>query len=121
MGPLLIQQKAPEMTKRHKKPFFYGDVYILTNIRTYSSAMDFAMYFADNHMGNLVGEASGNLPNAYGQCVKFRTPNSRLAFTVSVKRRHRIDMSKDSERIMPDYECPGAEAMDKAYELILGR
>ena len=86
-------------TNRHKGPVFKGDVYILTNIRTFSSAMDFAMYFADNHMRTLVGEASGNLPNAYGQCVKFRTPNSRLVFTVSVKRRHRIDMGKDSERI----------------------
>lgn len=28
---------------------------------------------------------------------------------------------KDSERIIPDYECPGSEAMDKAYELILDR
>lgn len=36
-------------------------VYVLTDVYTYSSGMDFAMLVADNHLGTLIGEPCGNL------------------------------------------------------------
>lgn len=118
-GNLLIPLQGMKHKNFHKKPIFDGKVYVLTNVDSYSSAMDFAMLIKDNHLGTIVGEPSGNMPNSYGQCVKFQMPNSKLCLSVSCKRWHRVDISKDNERIMPDYECKSRDAMDKAYELIL--
>ena len=112
----------------HSEPYYYdvekkenaynGKVFILTDVFTYSSAMDFAMLFKDNNLGTIVGEASGNMPESYGDVLSFTVPNSKLAFSVSFKKWHRIDQSKSGEPIKPDYECKSQEALDYAKQLI---
>ena len=103
-----------------KKPqVFDGQVYVLTNIKTYSAAMDFAMLIADNDLGIIVGEPSGNLPDSYGDILSFQMPNSKLMLGVSYKRWYRIDQSKSGQPILPDYEVESSEALAKVYELIV--
>lgn len=112
----------------HSEPYYYdvekkenaynGKVFILTDVYTYSSAMDFAMLFKDNNLGTIVGEASGNMPESYGDVLSFTVPNSKLAFSVSYKKWHRIDQSKCDEPIKPDYECKSQDALDYAKQLI---
>ena len=112
----------------HSEPYYYkvekkenaykGKVFILTDVFTFSSAMDFAMFFKDNNLGTVVGEAAGNMPDAYGDVLSFTVPNSKLAFSVSFKKWHRIDQSKSGEPIKPDYECKSQEALDYAKQLI---
>jgi len=98
---------------------FDGNVYILTNRKTFSAAMDFTMLIMDNGLGTVVGEESGNLPDSYGDILLFNTPCSQLRFSVSYKRWFRLDETKSGQPLIPDYPCDSAEAMDKAYELIL--
>ncbi len=103
--------------KRHNR-VFDGSLYVLTDLHSYSAAMDFAMLVADNDLGTLVGEASGNLPSSYGDCLYFQTPNAGLVVGVSFKKWYRVDKSKNGEPLTPDYECPPEQALQKAYELI---
>jgi hypothetical protein len=118
-GNLLLKYKREYVKNKKLAPVFYGNVYVLTNSRTFSSAMDFTMYIMDNGLGKVVGEASGNLPDSYGDLLHFDIPNSKLAFTVSFKRWFRIDESKAGQPLEPDYPCDPNEALEKAYEIIL--
>lgn len=117
-GWYLDKNEDIEYTNQKKKQVFDGNVYVLTDIWTYSAAMDFAMLIADNDMGVIIGEASGNLPDSYGDCLYFQMPNSKLAVSISYKRWYRIDQTKSGEPIMPDYETSSDEALQKVYELI---
>ena len=120
-GNILIKNKKVLHKNNRLEPQFSGDVYVLTNSRTYSAAMDFTMLIMDNGIGKVVGEASGNLPDSYGDLLKFVTPNAKISFTVSYKRWFRIDETKAGEALMPDYPCASEEAMDQVYEVILGK
>lgn len=115
----LFEEEGSYMKNRKKSPVFEGNLYVLTNLKSYSSAMDFAMLVEDNHIGTLVGEASGNMPNSYGDVLSFALPNSGLNIQVSYKRWHRVDTTKEELPLEPDFPCASQEAMDKAYELIL--
>lgn len=105
-------QKAKE-----ENLLFTGNLYVLTNINTYSAAMDFAMLVKDNNLGVLVGETSGNNPNSYGDVLSFQLPYSRLYLGVSFKRWFRVDKSKGTEPLIPDYQVPSSKALEKVYEL----
>ncbi len=118
VGNFLIRNKRSFCKNNKLKPSFAGNIFVLTDTRTYSSAMDFTMYICDNKLGKIIGEASGNLPSSYGDCLNFITPNSRLAFSVSYKHWHRIDESKESEPLNPDYPCDPKDALKEAYKLI---
>jgi hypothetical protein len=117
-GPILIKNKKGFNSNKKLGEGFSGDVYVLTDTRTFSAAMDFAMLIEDNGLGELVGEPSGNLPDSYGDLLTFAAPNSGLSFSVSYKRWFRIDETKAGLPVEPDWPCASAEAMDKAYELI---
>lgn len=116
----LLKQYSQKECENDKKPqVFGGDIYILTDVKTYSAAMDFAMFVGDNDLGVIVGQASGNLPDSYGDLLYFQTPNAKLLLSVSFKKWYRIDQTKSGEPLTPDYVCPSEEALEKAYELIL--
>ncbi len=119
-GSFLYKWDKSYMKNNRKDPLYHGDLYVLTNQRTFSAAMDFAMDIMDNDLGIIVGEPSGNLPDSYGDILKFDTPNSHLNFSISYKRWFRIDETKSGQPLDPDYPCSSEEAMDRAYELILG-
>ena len=117
-GNFLIHNEPYYYTVEKKENAYDGKVFILTDVFTFSSAMDFAMFFKDNNLGTVVGEASGNMPEAYGDMLRFTVPNSKLAFSVSYKKWHRIDQSKCDEPIKPDYECKSQDVLDYAKQLI---
>lgn len=117
-GWYLLENRDIVHKNKQKKQVFDGQVYVLTNIKTYSAAMDFAMLIGDNDLGIIVGEPSGNLPDSYGDILSFQMPNSKLMLCVSHKRWYRIDQSKSGQPIMPDYEVESSEALEKVYELI---
>lgn len=118
LGWYLLKNEDVTYTNQKKEQVFDGEVYILTDISTFSSAMDFAMLIADNNLGTIVGEPSGNLPDSYGDCLYFQLPNSKFVLSISHKRWYRIDQSKAEQPIMPNYEVPAEEALGKVYELI---
>lgn len=114
----LLKNKDIVYENQKKKQVFDGTVYVLTNMKTYSAAMDFAMLVADNDLGTIVGQPSGNLPDSYGDILSFQIPNSKLMLCVSHKRWYRIDQTKSGQPIMPDYEVESGMALEKVYELI---
>lgn len=118
-GNFLIKNERSFQKNHRLDPQYSGDIYVLTNTRSFSAAMDFTMDIMDNDLGTVVGEACGNLPDSYGDVLSFQTPNSGLRFSISYKRWFRTDESKAGQPLEPDYPCPSEEAMDKAYELIL--
>ncbi len=119
-GDLLVKNDKELVTNHRKDPVFAGNVYVLTNLASFSAAMDFAMLVMDNGMGTVVVQHCGNLPDSYGDILNFTTPNSGLHFDVSYKRWFRVDETKAGEPLEPDYPCDSDEAMDVAYSLILG-
>ncbi|MDC7280077.1 S41 family peptidase [Butyrivibrio fibrisolvens] len=117
-GDFLIHNEPYHVDIQKKENAFSGNIYVLTDVYTYSAAMDFTMLISDNHLGTVIGEASGNLPDAYGDILRFSLPNSKLGLTISYKNWHRIDQSKKGEPIEPDYICDPKEALSKAKQLI---
>lgn len=117
-GPYLRKNRDSYMANERKEPQYSGNIYVLTSLKTYSAAMDFAMLVGDNNLGELIGEPSGNMPDSYGDCLRFCTPNSNLGFTVSFKKWFRVDQSKANEPLNPDYPCNADDAIDKALEII---
>lgn len=115
----ILMSNPASINKNEKKDIvFSGNVYVLTSVNTFSSAMDFAMLIGDNDIGKIVGEASGNMPDSYGDILRFQMPNSKLVMSVSFKSWHRVDTEKEGEPLTPDYEVPSEEALDKVYALI---
>ncbi len=117
-GPILIHNKDIVKKNDRKETVFDGNLYVLTDLHSYSSAMDFAMLVGDNDIGVLVGEASGNMPSSYGDVLSFQTPQAGLCVGISYKKWFRIDQSKSESPLTPDYECAPEQALEKAYELI---
>lgn len=105
--------KNPSVEKRYT-----GKVFVLTDVSTYSSAMDFAMFISDNKLGTIIGEASGNKPESYGDRLDFMLPKSKLVQTVSFKKWYRVDSSKADQLIEPDYPCEPQKALAKLYSML---
>ncbi len=95
---------------------FEGDLYLITAANSFSSAMDFAEYVKDNEMGLIIGEASGNDPNSYGDISSFKLPQSQLYMQISTKKWYRIDYKEGL--IEPDIPCASDEAMTLLYKTI---
>lgn len=113
LGPLVIKSKGSTMkNSREEELLFTGNVYALTSVYTFSSAMDFAMLITDNDLGTIIGEASGNSPGSYGDIVVFKLPNSGLVMQVSTKKWYRVDTECPDEFIEPDIKCESNEALE---------
>lgn len=122
LGAFEIKNEARTVeNKRYTDAPYYGKLYVLTAAYTFSSGMDFAMLVKDNHMGTLIGEAPGNLPDSCGDVAMFSLPHSGIYMQISTKRYHRIDREQAGLPVEPDVPCAAAEAMDKLYETIAGR
>jgi Periplasmic protease len=117
-GCFMFKNKASVCKNKKVDNPFTGKVYVLTSTYTYSSAMDFAMLIQDNGIGEVIGEASGNMPGSYGEISEFVLPESGLIFQVSSKKWHRVNQSKDNLPIMPDYSCDEDDAMDELFNII---
>jgi len=119
-GPYLLKNKMKPVTnKKYDSLTFEGQIYVLTSTTTFSSAMDFAAIISDNKLGVVIGEIPGNMPSSYGDILQFQAPNSKLSFSISYKYFIRPDETKNSEPLIPDYEIPAEDALNKAKELII--
>ncbi len=117
MGFIKVPAPAGEIkNNQDKENQFSGNVYVITSVRSFSAAMDFAMYIKDNGMGLIVGEASGNRPDSYGDVVSFRLPESKLYMQISWKKWYRIDETKAHDFIEPDIPCDADEALNVLCE-----
>lgn len=117
LGPFIINSEGSTLTnQRNTELLFTGNVYALTSIYTYSSAMDFAMLLSDNNLGTIIGEASGNRPDSYGDIAVFKLPKSGLVMQVSTKKWYRVDTECLDEFIEPDIKCESSQALEVLKE-----
>ena len=105
--------------KKYDQLTFIGNVYILTDTGTFSSAMLFSEYIKDNAIGTLIGEPPANAPNGFGEVTTFRLQHSGLYFQVSTKHFKRADANCTDFLVIPDIECESDEVFDKLDQLLL--
>lgn len=116
-----LKSYSSELEKNKKKDnVFGGNLYVLTSNYTFSSAMDFSVAVSDNKIGRIIGETPGNMPTAYGDKLTFQCPNSGLLISVSYKKFHRVDSTKDELPLIPDFPVESDKAIEKLYEIIAG-
>ncbi|NMB02797.1 MAG: hypothetical protein GX971_14960 [Firmicutes bacterium] len=66
-----------------------------------------ALIFQDNHLGQVLGEPTGNAPTSYGDILGFTLPNSQFPMIISHKSWVRPDPKRDpSDALYPDLYVP---------------
>lgn len=105
--------------ERNQSLTFEGNVYLLTDNRSFSAAKDFAMLIQDNNLGKVVGEPPANSVNGYGDITNFYLRNTGIFVQISTKKWYRIDRAKTDDYVMPDYPCDGEDALIFLTEGIL--
>lgn len=116
-----LKSYSSELEKNKKRDnAFGGNLFVLTSNYTFSSAMDFAVAVSDNGIGRVIGEIPGNMPTAYGDKLTFQCPNSGLLISVSYKKFHRVDSTKDDLPLIPNFPVESDKAIEKLYEIIAG-
>lgn len=119
LGVFMVSQDDAVMeNEKYADLTFFGDVYLLTDATSFSSAMLFAQYIKDNDLGTIIGEPPGNDPNGYGDIATFRLDNSGIYISVSTKKFLRASGDATDKLVMPDIECDGEAAMDMLMETI---
>jgi len=71
--------------KRRKAIAHPGGILVLIGRGTFSSAHMHAVYLKEELRATLIGEPTGQKPNAYGDVRRFLLPNSRIAVRYSTK------------------------------------
>ena len=118
LGPFLVNYgNGYRKNNRIEDLLFTGNVYILTSVRSFSSAMMFPQMIKDNGLGKVIGQAPANNPNGYGDVVHFNMPNSRIFMQISYKKFHRVNQDTAEKYVEPDYPCESDEAMEELYKL----
>ena len=118
LGIFNIKTKQHTIKNKKKNSPFNGNIYVLTSIDTFSSAMLFTQYIKDNNIGTIIGETSSNNPNGYGEVVEFLLPNSNIYMQISTKKWYRINQNTEEEFIEPDIKCESKEAIFKLYDKV---
>lgn len=91
---------------------------VLCDRFTYSSATMLCVFVRDGKLGTLIGEASANMPNHYGDITFVALENSHLYASVSHKRFLRPSGETESRMVVPDIETTSGEAYQAAVEYL---
>lgn len=94
---------------------------VLCDRDTYSSATMLCVYVRDGHLGTLIGEASSNMPNCYGDITYVALDHSHLYASVSHKRFLRPSGETESRMVVPDIETTARDAYQAALDFLAGK
>lgn len=99
---------------------FSGDVYLLMNSHTRSTALGFATVFKDYKIGKIIGEETNSEVNEFGDICPFDLPNSRLWVWCSTKRYIRPSGEMTKGGLKPDIyiKDSNADILNYTRELI---
>ena len=117
-GLLNIYNNGKRTNKKYKNLTFDGNVYILTDKGSFSSAMLFAELIQDNKLGKIIGEPPSNAVNGYGDIAYFYLLNTGLFVQISTSKFYRVDSANTDEYVMPDYPCESKDCLLELYEII---
>ena len=90
--------KAPINIKNR----FYGEIYLLINANTFSTALGFATVFKDYKIGYIIGEQTKSEVNEFGDIYPFDLPNSGLWVWCSAKKYIRPSGELTTGGLKPD-------------------
>lgn len=117
LGPFLVKSgSGHKRNRRIKDLLFTGNVYILTSVSSFSSAMMFPQMIKDNGLGKVIGQAPANNPNGYGDVVNFYMPVSNIFMQISYKNFHRVNQNTTEKYVEPDYPCASDDVFEVLYE-----
>jgi hypothetical protein len=92
---------------------FGGKIYLLTSLKTFSSASTFAQCFKNYKMGTIIGEETGGWIVAYGDKITATLPVTNLSITISQKKFYTVGATvKDFHGIIPDIKIKSENALD---------
>ncbi len=114
----ILKLKPEKRVPRSNSLRFQGKVYLLTGIRTFSSAVLFAAAFKDHGWGLIVGEETGAPASHFGEIFSFRLPNSKLNIRVAYKYFIRPSGRTGPEGVIPDIRVSEDRALDIVLDLI---
>ncbi len=114
---LTFDQEGETKNKRNKELEFDGEVYVLTDKDSFSSAMLFTEMIVDNGLGKVIGESPAEPCNSCGEITQFYFEDIGMWLSVSTAYYNRIDSSK-GDYIEPDYPCAGEDAIDTLYDVV---
>lgn len=103
---------------------YAGDIYVLVDQYTFSSAMMLATMLKDNNLATIIGEPTGGKPHSYGDVLQFQLPNSLIRYTISYTEWFRGNEDKNEEdSLYPDYRVEYSledilSKEDKAKEML---
>lgn len=101
-----IHTVRPKPIKPAANPLrFKGDLYILIDRRTGSTAVDFAGLVKYYKLGMLIGQETGDTMASYGDILSFKLPNSQLAGIIACKYYEITGTTKDNamQGVKPDH------------------
>lgn len=100
--------KPYELEKR-----FSGNIFLLVNSTTYSSASDFAQAFKHYKVGKIVGNVTGGEIISKGEAIRILLPNSKLYVYISSSIDFNVGAKdNDFKGVNPDYEVGTNNAME---------
>ena len=83
-GSMLIEDEYPLTQPKKVKHLYEGELFVLIEPQTFSSANFLADAIKTYKLATLVGLPTGELTNDFGEIISFQLPHSSIAFTCSV-------------------------------------
>ena len=109
---------------------FGGNIYVLIDNETFSSAVYFSTLISDNELGTTIGRPTGGMPTSYGKILRLQLKHSKLHYKICYAQFIRPSKEKRYEdSLYPDYEVhytiedyiEGRDLdMEKVVQLIIG-
>ena len=111
--------EAPDVTTAKADPDI--KLVVLTDEATYSSATMLGVWVQDGKLGTVIGRASANAPNSYGDVLYYQLGNTGTFGTVSHKQWQRPDTGASPDTLVPDVETGlGEDALEAALAYLKG-
>ena len=114
---LVFNQGGETKNKRNTELEFDGNLYVITDEDSFSSAMIFAEMVVDNDLGKVIGESPAEPCSSRGEITQFYFDDTGMWLSVSTVYYTRIDSSR-GDYIEPDYPCEGEDAIKTLYDIV---
>ena len=96
-----------------KSERFDGKVYLLTSVRTFSSASSFTQAFKHYKIGKIVGQETGGWIVSYGDKIMSELPITKIPLSISTKKFYTVGATdEDLHGVKPDIEMKAENALD---------
>lgn len=116
----IVDLKSEELIKpNNSQNHFDGKIYLLTSLRTFSSASNFAQCFKNYKMGTIIGEETGGWIVCYGDKILTNLPITDMQLSISTKKFYTIGSTdKDLHGIIPNINIEAEKSLEYTLKKI---